>query len=395
MTANLSLRRKLLAIHTIAGLRADHGGTSRSVPALCRSLIAQAVDVALVAGAPAAEHSSFARQDAPWIHWAAESTTARQWGVPQQFRRHLDALTADFSGDCIVHDHGVWLATNHAVAAYAARHRLPRIVSPRGMLSPWAMRHGGLKKRAAWGLYQRRDLASAAAFHATSEQEAAELRALGFSQPAAVIPNGIDLPVEMPPKGSRDGSRMMLFLSRIHPKKGVLNLLQAWHDAAPPAPWRLVIAGPDEGGHRAEAEALTHRLGVAARVTFPGEIADAEKWRWYAEAEAFILPSFSENFGIVVAEALAAGTPVIATTGTPWRKLPELGFGWQVDPTAAGLAQAIREATDLSSSELQVKGAQGAAWATREFSWQQAAQEMKQVYQWMLGGEAPGCLYES
>ena len=152
------------------------------------------------------------------------------------------------------------------------------------------------------------------------------------------------MPEYIPAPDVQNDRRTMLFLSRIHPKKGLLNLVRAWHAAAPGKEWRLVIAGPDEGGHLAELKQLVHQLGLQLQVTFPGEIANEEKWAFYAAAEICVLPSFSENFGLMVGEALVAGTPVIATTGTPWAELQAHGCGWWVEPTIGGLCAAIRSA---------------------------------------------------
>src|SRR5262249_49443815 len=153
-------------IHTIASTRLDHGGTSRSVPALCDALAGAGVDVHLVAGRPADERVACGwPADARRGHAVGESPRLRAWGVGEKFRRELAELcTGD---DVVVHDHGVWLATNHAVAAFARKRRSILVQSPHGMLSAWALQNGWLKKRAAWHAYQRRDLASASAFHAT------------------------------------------------------------------------------------------------------------------------------------------------------------------------------------------------------------------------------------
>jgi glycosyltransferase involved in cell wall biosynthesis len=379
-------------IQTIASTRLDHGGTSRSVPALCDALAELGVDVQLVAGRPAdAAIACGWPGDASRVHTVCESPVARSWGMGQRFRSQLASVAAS-NEDLIIHDHGLWLATNHAVAAFARGRRAIRVVSPRGMLSRWALGSGRLKKRLAWLAYQRRDLATATAFHATSDEEAAEIRSLGFAQPIAVIPNGIKFPVSMPARAADAGRRTMLFLSRIHPKKGLLNLVRAWHAATPGPEWRLVIAGPDDGGHRSEVERLVGELGLREQVTFPGEIADADKWAAYAAADVFVLPSFSENFGLVVAEALAAGTPVIATTGTPWQELSEAEAGWQVAPTVEALREAIGKATAAPSDLLGAMGQRGAKWVRRRFAWSDVARQMTAFYRSLEAcGEKPAC----
>jgi glycosyltransferase involved in cell wall biosynthesis len=388
-------RLQLKVIQTIAGVRADHGGTSRSVPALCDAVAAQGVDVRLLAGRPA-DTSIRLRvpADESRVHLVTESRWIRQWGVATGFQQQLDRWCRE-SENCLTHDHGAWLPTNHAVASFARRSAVVRVVSPRGMLAPWSMNHGRWKKRLAWHAFQRRDLASATAFHATSLAEAQDIRALGFRQPIAVIPNGVCFPDDIVPKELKDGNRTMLFLSRIHPKKGLLTLLQAWKCASLDDSWRLVIAGPDEGGHRAVVERAARRLGLATQVLFTGEISDDDKWPWYSSADVFVLPSLSENFGIVVAESLAAGTPVITTTGTPWQDLGEIGCGWQVEPTVDALYSAIRHATSLAQDDLAAMGMRGASWVREKFAWNRVACEMITFYRWLLeGGNRPACIHE-
>lgn len=307
-----------------------------------------------------------------------------------RFRRVLGELLAREAHSArVVHDHGLWLQTNHAAAVAARRAKVPLIVSPRGMISSWALAFHGRRKRLAWTLYQARDLRSAHLIHATSMDEAEDARRLGLRNPVAVIPNGVDLPAEPARRLRQNAERTALFLSRIHPKKGVLELITAWGQVAPPN-WKLVIAGPDEAGHRARAEELVGRLGLGSLIRFAGSVPNDEKWRLYGDADLFILPTFSENFGIVVAEALGTGLPVITTTGAPWRVLRDHRCGWWIEPGVQSLARAICDATALSDGDRQQLGARGKEYVTREFSWRTIGQRMAAVYEWLCrSGDAP------
>ena len=251
-------------------------------------------------------------------------------------------------------------------------------------MGDWAMAHGGMKKRLAWHFYQRRDLESADAFHCTSELEAEEVRKLGFRQPIEVIPNGITRPACLPERHERSGRRA-LFLSRIHPKKGLVNLVRAWKQANVSQDWKLMIAGPDESGHQAEVEAEVRSLGLTDQVEFPGPISDDRKWQYYVDGDLFVLPSFSENFGIVIAEAMAAGLPVITTTGTPWSVLNERGLGWWMEPTVESLSAAIAEACAQDLAALRKRGAFARKFAIAQFSWTDVAQRLKLFYENTLG----------
>ncbi len=374
---------------TIAGTRIDHGGTSRSVPNLCDALAETGVTVRLITGKPfdPLVVCNYPSPEAP-VHLVQESNVHRQWGMKKRFARVLEkCLTEDQNVTSlqIVHDHGLWLASNRAVARATRLRKISRVVSPRGMLSDWAMSNARLKKQIAWSLFQRRDLMTASGFHATGEQEAEDLRALGFKQPIAIIPNGVVMPDDMPEKIYPDNQKRMLFLSRIHPKKGLLNLLRAWHQVSTSGNWKLVLAGPDENGHRREVESLATKLGVRDQLEFVGPVNDNEKWKLYRSAEVFVLPSFSENFGIVIAEALAAGLPVITTTQTPWRSLLDNEIGWWVEPTVGGIANALRDAFGQSDTERVDAGRRATEWATQRFAWSSIARQMSSYYMWLLG----------
>ncbi|OAI57209.1 hypothetical protein AYO47_08255 [Planctomyces sp. SCGC AG-212-M04] len=384
--------QSLRVIQTIASTREDHGGTSRSVPRLCDALADQCVDVHLIAGTPAdpAIGSGLPR-DPSRAHTVPESAWIRQMGVTRGFRRYLDRLS-EHAGSILLHDHGVWLPTNHAVARYAFKRSLRRIVSPRGMLSAWSLQHGSWKKRVAWTVYQWKDLQTADAFHATAAEEAEDLRSLGLKQPIAVIPNGVSFPPSSIGQRTRnaDGLRTALFLSRVHPKKNLPNLLRAWKNAEVGNGWRLVIAGPDENRHVSELRRLASELRLDEQVEFRGPADDVEKWKLYRDADLFVLPSFSENFGLVIAEALASGLPVITTTGTPWKAIADEGFGWHVDPSVESLTHTLREATSLSVELLEERGLSGRRWIGERYSWTDVGRRMSQFYQWLTGrGERP------
>lgn len=366
-------------LHTIARVATADGGPSRTVVALCRALAAEGVRVELLTGSV---------EDADLGVPVRVAGTVRRWGREQPPRGRFAALVGvrlAEGGFGIVHDHGIWLTSNRAAAEAARRARAPRIVSPRGMLSEWALAWRGRRKRAAWLLFQRRDLSSADALHATSDLEAREIRAAGLEAPIAVVPNGVDLPAtgELPPGGARP--RRVLFLSRIHPKKGLSDLIDAWGTARP-AGWELLIAGPDEGGHRAEIEARARALGPDASVRFQGPVPDAGKWDLYRTADVFVLPSRSENFGVVVAEALACGVPAIATRAAPWEALNERSCGWWTDAGVEPLVRALAEATGLGDEERRAMGARGRRLVEERFGWPAVARRMLAVYRW-LGGE--------
>ena len=211
---------------------------------------------------------------------------------------------------------------------------------------------------------------------------------MGFHQPVAIIPNGIDVPPQLELSGG--DMRTLLYLGRIHPKKGLDLLLLAWRDLQSRFPnWRLQIVGADNGGFLDQMRRLSADLGLQ-RVEFSGPLYGANKWRSYRKADLFVLPTYSENFGLVVAEALAAGTPAIVSHGAPWQGLDTQGAGWWIEIGIDPLVACLEMAMNKSPEKLSAMGQRGRDWMVREFSWSRIGEQMAQTYRWLRqGGERP------
>lgn len=370
-------------IQTVASLAEAAGGPPRTVVGLCEAMARAGARVDLIAG-----------DEAPLLPDPA-LVVPRLVRGRRAFRGAVAAARRQVPGPAILHDNGIWSGANRAAMAAARGQRLPYVISPHGMLEPWALGHHRYRKRLAMALFQRRALAGAAALFATAEPERAAIRRLFPRVPIALIANGVG--AQPAPRPRRDdGPATLLFLSRLHPKKNLLGLLEAWAVvAADPrlARWTLRIAGPDEGGHAAVVAARIAALGPGGRVILDGPVAETAKGMVFAAADLFVLPSFSENFGIVVTEALAHGVPVIATTGTPWAELPERGCGWSVAPEPAELAAVLTEAMLLPAAQRVEMGARGRAWVAAAFGWDGIAAQTLGVYEWLLHrGRRPDCV---
>jgi glycosyltransferase involved in cell wall biosynthesis len=299
------------------------------------------------------------------------------------------AIDERAAAGAILHAHGLWLAPNLYPGRSAARHGATLVLTPHGMLAPAALAFSATRKKVFDRLAQRRVLERVACFHVTGEAEVADVRGQGLGQPVAVIPNGIDVPDAAPPS-RKAGTRGILFLGRMHPIKGLDRLLRAWATLEATHPgWEIAIVGPSHGDCRADLEALAGELGVA-RVRFGDGLFGAEKEAAIAAADLFVLPSLNENFALTVAEALAAGTPVIATKGAPWPGLVSERCGWWIDHGVEPLAAALAEAMALPDEARAAMGARGRAWMARDFSWARIAREMSATYAWLAGaGDRP------
>lgn len=376
-------------IHTSPSLAPEGGGTSRAVLGLCTAISDQGWDINIL---------TTHKKKQPYLLTLNNSDSVNttilpcrwglgKWQLAPDFGEILATLTLKTNQPTIIHTNGIWLPVNSISTQVAQRTNTPLIISPHGMLEPWSMGYKSWRKQIAWNAYQRRDLTSAALIHATAEAERKNIRRLGFSQPITIVPNGVTIPTVQATHGQNakpDRLRTILFLSRIHPKKGLLNLVNAIAHTQLSG-WQINIVGPSELGHKEEVKQAAQKVGVSALFNFVGSVNDQEKWAYYQQSDLFVLPTYSENFGIVIAEALATGIPVITTTGTPWAELKSHRCGWWIPPGVKPLTKALLEATRLNDSERARMGERGRELIKNYYSWEHVAEMMLTTYQFVLG----------
>lgn len=372
-------------LHVISGISRKGGGPSRSSQGLVKALCEAGVDAWI---------HSFDREE-PWVD-----------GV-RAFRRLEGLDAASLKEFDLVHIHGIWDRRLHAVAKLCRKAKVPYVIAPRGMLEPWSLQQKWLKKRIARFLYQDRDLKKAAALHATAESEKDQFRKLGFKNYCIVSPNGVNLPqTPTSTHNSNSYEKRALFVSRMHPKKGVMELVEAWARVKPEG-WicELVYtkSGAEELAYEQKVKDRILALGMSyqdndgtihsptptshSNFIFTGPLDDDKKWEAYARADLFILPTYSENFGIVIAEALWAGVPVITTKGTPWSELvggSSGRCGWWIDTGVEALTECLRSALNTPTSTLSQMGKNGHALVERKYSWKSAINAMKHGYEQIL-----------
>ena len=254
--------------------------------------------------------------------------------------------------------------------------RKPLVWSPRGALQRWpSSRRRGIKT--AWESICRQLAPRGTVLHVTSEQEAAESVAKFPGTSAVVIPNGVEIPPRFEHRKGC-GRLRLLFLGRIDPKKGIENLLAACQRLRSwDRPWSLAIAGVGDTAYTTFLEENAWQLGVHEQVSFLGEVRGQAKADLFAESDLAIFPSHTENFAMVVAEALAHGVPVIASKGTPWSGVEARGCGLWVENDAATLAGAIER---MSTMPLQEMGQRGREWMEQEFTWETVSRRMLELY---------------
>jgi glycosyltransferase involved in cell wall biosynthesis len=312
---------------------------------------------------------------------------SEQWKISFTMGQWLSRNVQNYD---VVHIHGIWSFSTSVAARAACRRNIPYIIRPAGMLSTWSLAHKRLKKRVAWSVFHRRDLTRASVIHATCADEARDIDRLRLHKAIAIIPNGVGFPETRQCANRFRDVKQALFVGRLHPVKGLANLLYAWERVDPLGKWELVLVGPDDIGYRAELEQLAAKLKIVDRVKFVGPLFDDDKWKTYSCSDLFVLPSFTENFSASVAEALACGLPVITTTGTPWREVNERKCGWCVEPTVDAISAALREAIALSDEERISMGQRGSDWVRTSFSWDGIVADLHELYRWLIeGGSAP------
>ena len=374
-------------LHITESLKRSAGGTAQAVQGLVAGECARGLDSRV---------------------WALDGSEPWISGVHTFTQAISNQTIGQFS---VVHVNGLWKWGLHRIAAMCRKAGVRYVISPHGMLEPWSLKQKGLKKRIARFVYQDRDLRGASVLRATAGSEAKQLRALGFRNKIVVVPNGVNVPegefqsfkVSMfqDEKGSGAlGEKRVLFVGRMHPQKGVMDLVESWARLRREAKgegeqrWAVelvyTVSGEMEKAYEQKVRQRVHELGLDGQFVFTGTLDDEKKWEAYARANLFVLPTYTENFGLVVAEALWAGVPVITTKGAPWAELEERKCGWWIEKNAKGegegrrakeweaLDDALRDA--MGRTDLEEMGRRGRGLVAEKYRWEAVAEQMKGVY---------------
>ena len=271
---------------------------------------------------------------------------------------------------------------------------VPYIITPRGMMEPWSMKQKKWKKKLAMLLYQRHDLNNAACIYTTSDMEAQHVQDLNIIASCAVIPNGIEIDGYPCRNSVERVKKQVLFLSRIHIKKGIELLIDAWGRIVDDySDWSLLIVGNGEESYITSLQKKINNRGLSEQIEILPPVFGVDKVELYQSSALFVLPSYSENFGMVIAESLACGVPVITTTNTPWEMLngnalkKERRKGWCIDLNVDNLEKSLRQALSMGIPGLYNMGQESSEMVTTMLDYRNVAKKALQLYSWLLKGE--------
>lgn len=351
------------------------GGPSRSVPMLVKGLSEVGVDITLMT----------VRSEQMNTH-ALDGSSAKLHILDSFDTKEVEGYVKSEKFD-IIQIQSMWDPRYHKLVKIAQKLNIPYLITPRGMLEPWSLAQSKWKKKMAMLLYQKADLQKAACIYTTADMEAQHVHDLGINAPCSVIPNGIETDGYPCRTNMHKVKKQVLFLSRIHIKKGIEILLEAWKRINATNPdWILKIIGNGEENYIKSLKARIVELGLEGYVQIAEPVFGKDKIYVYQGSSIFCLPSYSENFGMVIAEAMSCGVPVITTTNCPWEILNETKTGWCIELSIDNLEKALREAMSMNPLDLYEMGQKASQLVFDNFNYRNVAKRTVELYNWILGG---------
>ena len=389
-------------LHVVKSLNPITGGPAISVPSLCRELSYLDCNISLLTKSLGGyyELEDYGNSKLIKKRFTISDLISMFHGV-------LPDLSNIMRGMDIVHLHEIWPIENAIIANYAKQNGIKLIISPHASLLPGDLNKTlikQVKKWLAWNIYLKHSFRSIDGINVTASNELSSVRAIGFKTNAALISNGINIKEfeELPGREvfkkyfpDLYEKKILLFFSRIEPKKGLSLLAHAWGKLAEKFPeWHLLIVGPNENNHWDYIKTILCSYGLKKKYTYAGFLHGEAKYAVLSAAQLFILPTYWENFGIVVAEAMMAKTPVITTTETPWEKIVPEGCGWIIKPDHEELVAIMDHALSLHENILDDMGNRGHVFIKKGYNWKDVALKMREFYSFILfGGVIPDFVY--
>lgn len=368
----------------ISSLSIKSGGPSRSVPMMAKGLSEAGVKVTLLTIFSADMNTH-----------ALDGTNVKIYVMKDGFQsKEIESYIVSERFD-IVQLQSLWSLDYHKIALICRKHNIPYLITPRGMLEPWSLQQNAIKKKLAMMLYQKKDLDQAVCIYTTAEMEAENVHNLGVKVPCSIISNGIETD-SYPSRSNLDVvKKQILFLSRIHVKKGIELLIDAWRFLASDYPeWSIIIVGNGEEGYINQLKKKITKAELEGCIEIIPPVFGKEKVDLYQSSALFVLPSYSENFGMVIAEAMSCGVPVITSEYTPWDFLNKEKAGWYIKLSLENLVKTLRESLNIPFDELYQMGQNGAKLVRNRYDYSTVALQTISLYKWLLeGGEKPSFVF--
>jgi glycosyltransferase involved in cell wall biosynthesis len=392
-TASVAATGRIRPLFTVGGLYSTANGVAWIMRDLAAALGRIGAPVTVCA-ADCAGRRSIGHIFEPPTRWV--SAPGHWLGGLSWSQKLKPILEHEIARADVVHNHSVWMLPTSYACRVAERLDRPVVFTAHGTLEPWALAHSGWKKRLVGWAFQNRDLERASCIHVNSEAEVEGIRAYGLKQPIAIIPNGVDATFLGPLPGRERferefpqaaGKRIVLFMGRLHKKKGLELLLRAWPRlAAQFNDWVLVIAGPDNG-FEPTARQLIRELDLASSVILTGNLQGESKRQALGASDVFVLPSFSEGFSMAVLEAMAAGLPVLITPGCNFPQATSAGAALEMEATVEGTEAGLRRLLSLRDAERGKMGRAARTLVATRYTWDRVAEQTMELYSWLTGQE--------
>lgn len=374
-------------LHTISSMGVNAGGPTSCTYTLIKGLN----EAGIIANVLTfnSEKNDRIISDENFIHTITLPSESR-FGLSKEYKIALNL----YKNANIIHANGLWQYTSHVSATFASKNNIPFVLSPHGMLYPAALNKSKWIKKILLKLFQFKDLEKATVLHATCKQEMEYIRSLGLKNPIAVIPNPLEILKDITSIKNNHSVKRVGFIGRFAPIKNIEILIKGWAQTGKNNPdWELVFIGDGAREYTLRLVKLAESFGIK-NILFTGFLSGSIKEDMIRSLTFLVLPSKSENFGMVVPEALINEIPVIASKGTPWEELNTCNAGWWIETGIEPLVEALKKAMQLSDEERQVMGQNGRKLVEENYSIESVAAKMIRLYDWILkSGEKPEFVY--
>ncbi|MGI2800773.1 glycosyltransferase [Photobacterium damselae] len=376
---------KIKILNAVESLDSSYGGPANSVPNLCLSL--NNIDgVSTVLFSLDDENAGNIIIESNNLTWYK-----KRYIGPSKIKysanliKHLKNLVIQENID-IIHVHNLWNYFSYACYKAAIELNIPLVFSIRGSLYPWSLSQRAFMKKSSWRIFQRKALLTCERVHVTCDDEKFAVENLIDYNKFILLSNGVEIPNNIMDKNeAREildipiDKKCFLFLSRIHPKKGIDYLLRALVHIKDEV--IVLIVGPvTDEKYYLKCKKMLNDIPSNIKVTFVKEVDSITKWKYYSASDLFILPSHTENFGIVIAEALVSGTPVLTTKNTPWNEINHINAGYCIDLNDNNVLFAMNDFLSLNVQEQIEMGERGSHFVRKNFLWSSIAEEMNKHY---------------